>query len=181
VIVTARLRLVPHDPAHLRALIAGPENYAQVSGMTPANGLRDFIVSPDVSADWMAALQSAAGADPWKYGFAIVESASRLVIGNAGFNGPPDAAGNVEIAYGIVPAFENRGCATEAAAALVAFALADARVRSVCAHTLPARNASTRVLEKCGFRLAGEVNHPTDGLIWRWEREAPPASRKTRA
>jgi hypothetical protein len=71
VITTERLRLVPHDPAHLRALIQGPEFYARISGMTPATGLREFIVSPDVSAEWMAALQSATGADPWKYGFAV--------------------------------------------------------------------------------------------------------------
>src|SRR3954470_2476885 len=161
---TARLRLVPHDPAHLRALIEGPDNYARVSGMRPANGLRDFIVSPDVSTEWMAALRSATGADPWKYGFAVVELASNLVIGSAGFTGPPDAAGNVEIAYGIVPDYEGRGYATEAAAALVAYARADDRVRVISAHALPARNTSTRVLEKCGFHFAGELTHPTDGL-----------------
>jgi RimJ/RimL family protein N-acetyltransferase len=171
VIRTARLGLVPHEPAHLRALIEGAGIYARVSGMTPANGLREFIVSPDVSAEWMAALQSGKDADPWKFGFAVVESASGLVIGNAGFTGPPDNFGNVEIAYGIVPDYERRGYATEAAAALVAFAHADNRVRTVCAHTLPTQNASTRVLEKCGFQFAGEINHPTDGLIWRWEQE----------
>lgn len=137
--------------------------------MRPANGLRDFIVSPDVSAEWMAALQSATRADPWKYGFAVVESESGLVIGNAGFTGPPDLEGRVEIAYGIVPEHQGRGYATEAARALVAYARADNRTRTICAHTLPTRNASTRVLEKCGFRFAGELNHPTDGLIWRWE------------
>jgi ribosomal-protein-alanine N-acetyltransferase len=172
-ITPPRLHLVPHDPAHLRALIDGPENYARVSGISPAKGLREFIVSPDVSVEWTAALKTAAGVDPWKYGFAVVENAGGLVIGNAGFTGPPDAAGNVEIAYGIVSDYEGRGFATEAAAALVAYARADQRVRSVCAHTLPARNASTRILEKCGFRFAGEVNHPTDGLIWRWEHEPP--------
>jgi len=167
--VTARLRLLPHEPKHLRALIRGPEFYARDSGLTPANGLRDFIVSPDVSPDWMAALQSATGADPWKYGFAVVETASGLVIGSAGFAGSPDTVGNVEIAYGIVPEYQGRGYATEAAAELIAYARADNRTRTICAHTLPTRNASTRVLEKCGFRHAGEVNHSTDGLIWRWE------------
>jgi [ribosomal protein S5]-alanine N-acetyltransferase len=171
VITTERLRLVPHEPALLRALIQGPECYARVSGMTPANGLREFIVSPDVSAEWLAALQTAASADPWKYGFAVVEIASGLVIGNGGFAGAPDANGVVEIAYGIVPDYEGHGYATEVAAALVAYAQNEGRARTVCAHTLPARNASTRILEKCSFRFAGEVNHPTDGLIWRWERE----------
>jgi len=45
-------------------------------------------------------------------------------------------------------------------------------VRTIRAHTLPQRNASTRILEKCGFRQTGEIDHPTDGLIWRWEKQA---------
>lgn len=42
--------------------------------------------------------------------------------------------------------------------------------RRTRAHTLPERNASTRVLEKCGFTLVGEVVDPDDGVVWRWER-----------
>jgi RimJ/RimL family protein N-acetyltransferase len=175
VITTARLRLVPHEPEHLRALIESPDCYARASGMTAAPGLREFLVSPDVSDEWLSALQTAAGADPWKYGFAVVEIASGLVIGNGGFAGAPDADGVVEIAYGIVPDYEGRGYATEVAGALVAYARNAGRARTVCAHTLPASNASTRVLEKCAFRFAGEVNHPTDGLVWRWEREGASA------
>ena len=83
----------------------------------------------------MAALQSATGADPWKYGFAVVESERGLVIGNAGFTGPPDLEGRVEIAYGIVREHQGRGYATEAAGALVAYARADNRTRTICAHT----------------------------------------------
>jgi RimJ/RimL family protein N-acetyltransferase len=40
----------------------------------------------------------------------------------------------------------------------------------VCAHTLPQPNDSTRVLARCGFRHAGEVTDPEDGLVWRWEK-----------
>lgn len=169
-ITTRRLRLVPHAPEHLRALIDGPDQYARLSGLKPATGLRDFIVSPDVSADWLAALQNASGADPWKWGFAVVDRETETVIGNAGFTGPPDATGGVEIAYGIVPEFQGRGYATEAAEALVRYAQADPRMRIIRAHTLPERNASTRVLEKCGFARVGELVHETDGQIWRWEK-----------
>jgi RimJ/RimL family protein N-acetyltransferase len=168
---TKNLRLVPHAPEHLRALIKGPEFYARTSGMMPANGLRDFIVSDDVSPEWLAALKSATAADPWSFGFALVHSESGLVIGNAGFIGPPDAEGMVEIAYGVVPDYQGRGYATEAANALVAWAAKNGRVRIARAHTLPEPNASTRVLEKCGFRRVAALNHPTDGLIWRWEKQ----------
>ena len=174
---TERLRLVPHEPAHLRALIKGPEFYATSSGHTAAAGLRDFIVSSDVSAEWLATLEKTSGADPWTFGFAVIDTKSGEVIGNASFTGPPDGEGVVEIAYGIVPNYQGRGYATEAARALVAFAQGDSRVRTICAHTLPERNASTRVLEKCGFERIGEVTHPTDGLIWRWQISAAPRSK----
>jgi RimJ/RimL family protein N-acetyltransferase len=119
--------------------------------------------------EWLAVLQNAEGADPWRYGFAVVHAEKNEVIGNAGFTGPPDPEGAVEIAYGIVPDYQRQGFATEAAQALVAFARTNDRVRTICAHTLPERNASTRVLEKCGFQRVGELIHPTDGLIWRWQ------------
>lgn len=38
------------------------------------------------------------------------------------------------------------------------------------AHTLPEHNASTWILLKCGFTLS-EIQHPTDGPVWRWELE----------
>ena len=168
---TRSLRLVPHAPEHLRALIQGPEDYERLSGLAPARGLRDFIVSDDVSPEWLAALESATGADPWRFGFALVHTESGMVIGNAGFTGPPDAAGVVEIAYGVVPDFQGRGYATEAANALLVWAAQNGRIAIARAHTLPERNASTRVLEKCGFRYVSEFTHPADGLIWRWEKQ----------
>ena len=166
-IKTKSLRLVPHAPEHLRALIKGTEFYTRSTGLTPANGLRDFIVSDDVSPEW---LESATGADPWRHGFAVIDSQSGLVIGNAGFTGPPDPEGAVEIAYGIVPDYQGRGYATEAAGALVRWAAENDSVSLISAHTLAERNASGRVLEKCGFHHVGELTHLTDGLIWRWEK-----------
>jgi ribosomal-protein-alanine N-acetyltransferase len=174
-LATENLRLVPHEPEHLRALIKGPEFYAKSSGMRPAKGLRDFIVSPDVSAEWLAALEHATHADPWTYGFALRHVETGEVIGNASFTGPPDHDGAVEIAYGVVPEYQGRGYATEAAQALVAYAQTDGRVRIIRAHTLAERNASTRVLEKCGFRLVAELTHPTDGTVWGWEKRVETA------
>ncbi len=128
-----------------------------------------------MSPDWLAALEEATGTDPWRYGFALIHQEREMVIGNGGFTGPPDNEGVIEIAYGVVPDYEGGRYATEAAAALVAWAERNGRVRIARAHTLPERNASTRVLEKCGFRDIGEINHPTDGLIWRWDKQLSPS------
>jgi ribosomal-protein-alanine N-acetyltransferase len=57
---------------------------------------------------------------------------------------------------------------------LLDLAARDPRVRLVRAHTLPEPNASTRVLQKCGFVHVGEVMDPEDGRVWRWQRPAPP-------
>lgn len=172
---TARLRLVPYAPEHLLALIEEPEYFEQRFGLPVADGLREFMVSDDVSPDWLAMLRSSSGADPWTLGFAVVHWESQQVIGTAGFKGPRDADEIVEIAYGIVPSFQGQGYATEAAAALVSFAQEDSRVGIIRAHTLPEQNASTGVLKKCGFEFVGEVMDPEDGPVWRWERAAGPA------
>ena len=55
---------------------------------------------------------------------------------------------------------------------LIELASDSAAVRRVVAHTLPEKNASTRVLEKVGMRLLGEVMDPEDGRVWRWQVQA---------
>ena len=166
---TKQLTLLPSAPHHLLALIESPERFPELTGFAVAAGLADFYHSGDVSPDWVAALKASAGSDPWQHGFFVVHRADRMVIGSAGFKGPPDPAGMVEIAYGIAPGYQGKGYATEAAQALVDYAF-DNGVRLARAHTLPEANASTRVLRKCGFQFIGTVIDPDDGLVWRWER-----------
>src|SRR5687767_5523827 len=108
-IETARLRLIPFSPEHLLALIEGEARFAERFGWPAADGLHGFFVSEDVSPDWLAQLRASVAADPWMHGFAVVHPQSRSVIGSVGFKGPPDADGMVEIAYGIVPAFQGKG------------------------------------------------------------------------
>jgi RimJ/RimL family protein N-acetyltransferase len=169
-IETPRLLLTPYSPAHLCALLEGIDEFEQVFGAPAADGLRTFLVSDDVSPEWLARLQAASTPDPWVHGFAIVDRASGSVIGSLGFKGRPDDDGVVEIAYGIVPAFQHQGLGTEATQAGLAFAFEIDAVARVRAHTRPSNTASTRVLEKCGFDFIGPVNDPDDGSVWRWER-----------
>ena len=167
---TDDLKLIAYRPADLLALIGGVEAFYESFGFAAADGLREFLIGPEVASGYVKMLRSSAEPDVWRHGFGVVGRESKVVAGNAAFVGPPNENGEVEIAYGIVPAFEGRGYATQVARALTEFALADDRVTCVYAHTLPEDNASTRVLKKNGFTFAGEVQHPEDGLIWRWER-----------
>jgi [ribosomal protein S5]-alanine N-acetyltransferase len=169
---TENLELLPHGPQHLRAMIEGPRAYAESFGFASAEALTEFFAGGELSPAWLAELEAATEADPWKHGFALLHPASGTVVGVASFKGPPDEAGVVEIAYGIAPGYRGRGFATEAARALTRYALESGEVRVVLAHTLPEPNASTRVLAKCGFRYVDEVIDPEDGPVWRWQAES---------
>jgi len=170
---TARLELVPHSPELWRALLESADAFRQLFGASLAEGLWDFTASGEISRDFLERVRTAKGADPWQWGYLVLNPAHGLVIGLAGFKGPPDPSGAVEISYGIAPGYQGQGFATETARALIEFAWASPQVRLVRAHTLPAANASTGVLRKCGLRHLGEVIDPEDGPVWRWELERP--------
>jgi RimJ/RimL family protein N-acetyltransferase len=99
--------------------------------------------------------------EPWT-GY-LAANGEHVVVGTCGFKAPPDGDGTVEIAYFTFPCHEGKGHATAMAAALVERARREPRVQLIRAHTLPERNASTRILEKTGFTLVGEVVDPEDG------------------
>jgi RimJ/RimL family protein N-acetyltransferase len=153
---TQRLELVPQTR---------DEMIAMIDAMPPD-------LRREVSQDYLAMLAASPPFDPWIHGFRTLLQGKE--IGMAAFKGPPDAEGMVEVAYGIEPAHEGKGYATEVAAALTDYALRSGEVRFVRAHTLAETNASTRVLTKCGFTKVGEVVDPEDGLVWRWELRPEP-------
>ena len=150
---TTSLRLVPQTRADVAAMI---------EAMSPSE-------KAQLSVDWLARFHASTVPDPWVHGFRIVHRDSGTAIGNCLFKAPP-IEGFVEIAYGLGPEYWGRGYATEAARAMVEYAFTFAEIRVVRAHTLPAPNASTRVLVKSGFLRVGEVVDPEDGLVWRFER-----------
>ena len=137
-------------------------------------GLRERLASlseaerAELSPDWLELVNNATTASPWIVGFNMICAENQSMVGQCGFKGPP-TDGVVEIAYAVEPSEQGKGYATEAARALTQFAFTCEDVRLVCAHTLPTANASTRVLDKCGFQHVGTVNDPEDGLVWRWE------------
>ena len=170
---SGKIRLLAHSPDHLRALRDDPGLYETQFGVGIAEGVREFLGGSDVSESFLARLCNATVADPWRDGFGVIYVAENRLIGLCGFNGPPDAEGAVEISYAIAPAYTSRGFATEAARLLIAYATASGEVRTVQAQTLPEKNASTRILENCGFQHCGAVSHPEDGPVWVWELSAP--------
>ena len=80
-----------------------------------------------------------------------------LLIGSAGFHGPPDATGNVEIGYSIVEEVQRRGYASEAVRAFTTWAFEHEAVTKVTITTLdlPELVPSSKVAIKCGFSPVG--------------------------
>ena len=118
-------------------------------------------------------LESDPSVTGWLGFYVIAEIDGRPTLsGTAGFKGPPNADGVVEIGYSIVEKFQRRGIASAAVAQLVDRAFADPRVEVVTAETLPSLAASRGLLEKCGFVLTGTRTDPDEGEIVLYARTA---------
>jgi len=180
-----RIRLVPQD-AELLALLGEPGAAAGATEAAAAFArqhgasieVEELPLVREVVAQFLELARRVGASAPWICYLTVCEQ-QRAVIGCCGFKGNPaparpDAPAGlrcVEIAYFTFPRFERQGYATAMAAALFDLARgADGAVQLAIAHTLPERNASTRVLERNGFRFAGELIDPEDGRVWRWER-----------
>ena len=87
------------------------------------------------------------------------------LVGTAGYKGPPDEAGTVEIGYSVIEAAQRRGYGSGAVNLLVARAFRDPRIVAVRAETLPQLVASQAVLKRCGFAFVGERHDPEDGRL----------------
>jgi [ribosomal protein S5]-alanine N-acetyltransferase len=110
---------------------------------------------------------------PW-LGYLALDG--KKVVGTCAFKSPAkETKGRVrrdvrvEIAYFTFPDFEGRGYAKAMAAELVKVAFTFEPDMVIFARTLPQENASTSVLKHNGFRFAGAVDDPDDGLVWQWE------------
>jgi RimJ/RimL family protein N-acetyltransferase len=99
-----------------------------------------------------ASMLAEASQDPGAFGsYVLVPRAHGRLIGTAGFFGPPDAAGEVTIGYGMVEPEWGQGYGTQAVAELVAICRAHGGITAINADTDLDNTGSRRVLEKNGF------------------------------
>jgi len=163
------VRLVPLPPAAMQALIdADPGAAGVVAGVTLPPAFVDVswlwrirveqIANDPASAEWVAR--------------AVVDVATDVVVGHAGFHGPPDDAGLVEVAYTVLPEFRGRRYAVAALAELLRWAAAATEVRTVRASISPENAASLAVVRRFGFQPVGEQWDEEDGLELLFERPA---------
>ena len=159
------LEFMPATRKVLRLLASEPAEFAEKYGVhlhevaqTVAQHSLAFMKTfpLETSPDW--------------FGHFAIEGESQRLIGICSLKGPP-VDGMVEMAFYTFPGFEGIGVATEMARFLLERARSLQGVQRVIAHTASKSDASTRVLEKIGMRLAGEELE--DGVpVWRWEAQA---------
>ncbi|MEU8431620.1 GNAT family N-acetyltransferase [Streptomyces sp. NPDC029216] len=101
--------------------------------------------------------------------YAIVRTDDRRAIGGIGFHGAPDADGNAEIGYDLVPSARGNGYATDALNGLVAWAFRQPGLTTLHASVDADNAPSHGVVGRTGFERTG----PTDDDTVRYVLRAP--------
>jgi RimJ/RimL family protein N-acetyltransferase len=168
-IETARLRLVPLTIPALEALIDRDSSAAEsmLDVRLPVDlvdrseallrlRLADMRVRPDAWAWYLRAI--------------ALQSEEHRFVGLAGFHGPPDIGGSVEVGYEIEPDDRRNGYATEAAGSLVDWAFGQPGLRCVNAAVRADNEPSLGVVRRLGFRPAGSRWDAVEGMALLFER-----------
>ena len=87
------------------------------------------------------------------------------MVGDLCIIGEPNAAGEIEIGYGIYDEYKDRGYMTEIVSGLIRWAKSETRVLAVVASSEETNFASSKVLEKNGFVANGKT-----GTLINWRR-----------
>jgi RimJ/RimL family protein N-acetyltransferase len=166
-----RVRIVHLDAPVFRALAAGDLPAANAVSPVP---LTEYFADAEWRGVWRVRAEQTAQ-DPATAGWVtgvIWDEDERLAVGRAGFHGPPDAAGMVEIGYAVVPGHRRRGYARAALEALLERAARDPDVRTVRVSIRPDNLPSHALAEQYGFGRVGEQWDEEDGLEVVLERDA---------
>jgi RimJ/RimL family protein N-acetyltransferase len=164
VIITNRLRLINSSEEILEKALSGDDALSKHLDITIPESWTEFGASPFQYA--LSRIKNKPEDSVWWSWLPILD-AENILIGNCGYKGPPKD-GMVEIGYEVAKLYRQQGFATEIALALIKNAFSHEPVHMVIAHTLAEENASVKVLRKCGFQFAEEIDDPEDGLIWKW-------------
>lgn len=146
---TSRLKIHTANKNEMEQYIASQSDDALITAYKEM--LQGFLDHPE-HGDW--------------YGIWMINRHDGTNVGDLSFKGfSPDGA--VEIGYGILDEYRCHGYATEAVAAVVAWALEQDGVTRVEAEADADNIASRRVLEKCGFAPAGVIGEEGPRYV-RW-------------
>jgi [ribosomal protein S5]-alanine N-acetyltransferase len=169
------VRFVELSSAAMTALLRG--SLAEAS-REAGIALTPYFLTDDALRLWRLRVGQIA-ADPGSARWvarAVVAEPEGVVVGHAGFHGPPDETGMVEVAYSVDPAYRRRGYAKAMLRALLRRAAAEPSVSTVRATISPGNVASLATISGFGFAGAGEQWDEEDGreLIFEVAARASP-------
>lgn len=162
---TDRLRLTAMDARGLRAWLD-----RDATALREATGawFREPLDAPPLFRDDLDFFSQKMADRPeelgWWVWLALLREGGEAVA-VCGLGGPPDDNGAVTLGYSVYPHVERQGYATEAAGALVAWALAQPGVERVRATVPPAHAASIAVARKIGMAEIGRAKDPEVGEV----------------
>jgi len=166
-----RVRIMQLAGATFRALAEGDLAAANAASPVP---LSAYLASPECSGVWHRRSRQVA-ADPasaaWVTGV-IWDEERQLAVGRAGYHGPPDAAGLVEIGYAVDPGYRRRGYARAALEFLLQRAADEPDVLRVRVTISPDNAASRQLAAQYGFTEVGDQWDDEDGLEIVYEVDA---------
>jgi RimJ/RimL family protein N-acetyltransferase len=165
------VRIVHLNGTVFRALAEGDLAAAEAASPVP---LSAYLAGTECRGVWRMR-SGQCDRDPasaaWVTGIVWDERLS-LAVGAAGFHGPPDGAGMVEIGYRIDPAHRRRGYARAALETLLARAAREPDVHRVRVSIRPDNVPSSSLALQYGFRRVGEQWDDEDGLELVYELSA---------
>ncbi|WP_431918826.1 GNAT family N-acetyltransferase [Nonomuraea jabiensis] len=157
------VRFVELSSAAMSALLDGELSAASD---TAGVALTEYFVTDKARWLWQVRIGQMA-ADPrharWMARQAVT-GPEGVVIGHAGFHGPPDEAGMVEIGYAVAPDFRRQGYGRAILIELLRRAAAEPEVRTVRATISPDNVASLATIAGFGFVQVGEDWDEEEGL-----------------
>ncbi|MFI1384011.1 GNAT family N-acetyltransferase [Embleya sp. NPDC020886] len=158
-----RIRWVYLVGRPLSALLAG--DLAEARYQTGLD-LPEFFVSDQARGLWRRRFEQVTAepeSAPWVARAAVSEP-DGAVVGYAGFHGPPDEVGMVEIGYTVVPEARRRGHARAMLRSLLERAAHEPDVRIVRVTITPDNAASLATIRGLHFVEVGEQMDEEDGL-----------------
>ena len=157
-----RVRIVHLDAAVFRSLVEGDLSAANQASPV---ALSPYFAGPAWQSVWTrrwTQVEDDPSSAGWVTGV-IWDEDLELAVGRAGFHGPPDAVGMVEIGYAVEPVHRRRGYARAALQALLERAVVEREVRTVRLTISPGNTASERLASVYGFVPVGEQWDDEDG------------------
>lgn len=166
------VRIVHLTGTVFRALAQGDLTAAEAASPV---ALSAYLSGPECRGLWRMRSEQC-DRDPasaaWVTGIVWDERQS-IAVGAAGFHGPPDSSGMVEIGYRIDPAYRRRGYARAALEALLARAAGEPDVQRARVSIRPDNLPSSGLALQYGFRQIGEQWDDEDGLELIYELRMP--------